>query len=250
MMVADGVRRGGESEEVIDRRRDLECALVAVAHDAGDPFRIDDAGADHAGDLFLEGADARALGPRMVVVIDDRRRAPQMPHRRRKPAFELVVIVAVEQVVLAIVLVVQHRLDGAEPLAEHRRLGTRPGRPRHRHRSPRRDRPRRDRPSPSQPRSSIKRLEPRAIGAGLRAEDAMAGAAQGVSGRDARRFEPRAVATHRGGERIDLVRLVERRHRARRAIDEIDEIGEGVAEEARDAQGHIDPRPVENARPA
>src|SRR3546814_8055375 len=51
----------------VDRRRHLEGALVAVAHDAGDPLGIDRAGAHHAGDLLLQGADLRALGARMVV---------------------------------------------------------------------------------------------------------------------------------------------------------------------------------------
>src|SRR5437899_3040147 len=44
----------------------------------------------------------------MVVVVDRWRAARQMPHGKREPALELVVIVAVEQIVLAIILVVQH----------------------------------------------------------------------------------------------------------------------------------------------
>jgi hypothetical protein len=60
---------GGEGEHVVDGGDDLEGALVAVAHDARDPFRIDDAGADDAGDLLLERAGQRVLGARMVVVI-------------------------------------------------------------------------------------------------------------------------------------------------------------------------------------
>ena len=54
MMVADGVGGGGEGEEVVDRRRDLEGALVAVAHHAGDPFRVGGAAADDARDLLAE----------------------------------------------------------------------------------------------------------------------------------------------------------------------------------------------------
>src|SRR3546814_5173830 len=40
MMVADAARGGREGEQVVDRRGDLEAALVAVPHDAGDPLGI------------------------------------------------------------------------------------------------------------------------------------------------------------------------------------------------------------------
>src|SRR5690606_39683165 len=55
---------GGEGEHVVDRRDDLEGALVAVAHDAGDPFGVDDARADDTGDLLLEGAGQWVFGAR------------------------------------------------------------------------------------------------------------------------------------------------------------------------------------------
>ena len=41
-------RGGGEGEQVVDRRGDLEGALVAVAHHAGDPFRVGGAAAHDA----------------------------------------------------------------------------------------------------------------------------------------------------------------------------------------------------------
>src|SRR3546814_11873577 len=72
-MVGDRARGRGEGEHVVDRRRHLEGALVAVAHDAGDPFRVDDAGAHGAGDLLLQPPHHRALGPGMVGAPDHRR---------------------------------------------------------------------------------------------------------------------------------------------------------------------------------
>ncbi len=61
MMVADRARAGRKSEQVVDRRCDLERALVAVAHDAGDPFRIGGAPAHDAGDLVRERCGRPAL---------------------------------------------------------------------------------------------------------------------------------------------------------------------------------------------
>ena len=64
----------------------------------------------------------------MVVVPDRRLIAGQMPDRRRQPALELVVIVAVEDVVFAVVLIVDHRLDLAQLAAQGlaRRLALHP----------------------------------------------------------------------------------------------------------------------------
>ena len=86
---------------------------------------------------------------------------------------------------------------------------------------------------------------------GLRAEDA-------VAARGARRLSARCRGLERARDRLStraasgltLGRLVERRDRARGAVDEIDQIGKGVAEEAGDAERHVDPRPVEDARAA
>ena len=46
VMIGDAMRRRGEGEQVIDRRRHFERSLIAVAHHALDPFRIGGAGAD------------------------------------------------------------------------------------------------------------------------------------------------------------------------------------------------------------
>ena len=45
------------------------------------------------------------------------------PDHESEPAFELVIVVAVEDVVLAVVLVVQHRIGGGQPRFEHCPLG-------------------------------------------------------------------------------------------------------------------------------
>src|SRR3546814_9072842 len=102
----------------VDRRRHLEGPLVAVAHDAGNPLWIDRSGAHHARDLLLQGADLRALGARVVIVVDDGPRAGEVLHRRRQAALELVVVVGVEQIVLAVVLVVDDGLDLLQAVLE------------------------------------------------------------------------------------------------------------------------------------
>jgi len=57
MMVADGIGESGIGEEIVDRRGDLEGALVAVAHDACDPFRVGGATPNDPGDLLAKAAD-------------------------------------------------------------------------------------------------------------------------------------------------------------------------------------------------
>ena len=110
MVAFDRVGGGGEGEEVVDCGGDLEGALVAVAHDAGQPFGVDDARPHDAADFLIQGADHRALNARVVVVVDGGGFALQVFHRRRDAALELVVVVGIQQVVLAVVLVLDHRL--------------------------------------------------------------------------------------------------------------------------------------------
>ena len=61
MMIGDRVGRGRKAEQIIHRRGDLEGALVAVAHHAGDPFRIGGAAAHHARDFVAAAAATAAL---------------------------------------------------------------------------------------------------------------------------------------------------------------------------------------------
>src|SRR6185437_985194 len=147
-----------------------------------------------------------------------------------EPALELVVVVAVEDVVLAIVLVVDDRLGDGEPCAEEIALGgaLRAGAI--------------GEAAPGEislgkiavalPAALVdERLQTGAVGARLRAEDAMTGAARGRLVRHPRGFERSAIERHVYGERVDVLGLVERRDGARRRIDEVDEVGKGVAEE-------------------
>lgn len=58
------------------------------------------------------------FGARMVVVVDGRALAAEMLGRGAHAPLELVVVVAVEQIVLAIVLVLDHGFDRAQTLLE------------------------------------------------------------------------------------------------------------------------------------
>src|SRR5205085_9718280 len=104
MRIVDGACGCREGKEIIDGGRDLGSALVAVPHNTGDPARIGGAAAHDAPDFFTQGANARSVGLRMIGVIDRWRASRQMPHRECEPPFELVVVIAVEEIVLAIVL--------------------------------------------------------------------------------------------------------------------------------------------------
>ena len=85
-----------------------------MAHHAGDPFRIGGAGAHDPADFLFERTDLRAFGARMVIVIDFDAFALQRLDRGGKPTLELVIIIAIEKVMLAIILIVNDRFDGAQ----------------------------------------------------------------------------------------------------------------------------------------
>src|SRR5262249_2526597 len=118
VMRPDRAGRRGEGEHVVDSSDDLEGALVAVSLYARDPFGIDDTGTDDARDFLLERPRQRPFGAGMIVVVGGRPATHQRLSRHREAALELVVIVAVEQVVLAIVLVVDDGLDVGEARGE------------------------------------------------------------------------------------------------------------------------------------
>src|SRR5229473_2196284 len=123
MRIVDRAGRRGEGEQIIDRRGDLCRALVAVPHHALDPARVGGAAAYDAADFLAQGADARPVGLRMIIVVDRRVAPRQMPHGEREPALELIVIVAVEEVVLAIVLVVDDGVGRSEARFEESPFG-------------------------------------------------------------------------------------------------------------------------------
>ena len=63
MMVGNAIRRHCEGKQIIDGRRHFEGALIAMPHDAADPFRIDHPGPHDPGDLLIQAAGARCFGP-------------------------------------------------------------------------------------------------------------------------------------------------------------------------------------------
>src|SRR5437763_7244440 len=163
-----------------------------------------------------------------------------MPPGEREPALELVIVVAVEQVVLAIVLVVQDSVGRGEARLEQAALG------------------------PSLAAGAIGPLAPAkiglgeiavlppdplvdqglqtgAIGPGLRPENPIAGAQRRLVAGDALGFESLPVGRDTGGERIGDGGLVERGDRAYRAVEQVDQAGKGIAKEAGNPQRDVDP---------
>src|SRR3546814_10052839 len=86
------------------------------------------------------------------------------------------------------------------------------------------------------------RLEARAIGSGLRAEDAAAGATLSRLFGNALRDQRGGFSAMAGCGGVVLFRLVQRHDGAGGAVDQVDLFREGVPEEAGDAEGHVDAR--------
>ena len=187
----------------------------------------------------------RGLSGREWSLCQTAGRAPrEVVHRRRHAPLELVVVVGVEEVVLAVVLVVDHRLHPAKAGLEHRvlrgalRLAAVRVAPPH---DPRAREVRLLAPPPLVDEG----LEPRPVGAGARAEHPVAGPAlRLLRGRSARR-EARDVGRPGGGERVAARGLVEAGDGPGRRVEERDLGRERVAEEPRHAKGHVHPRAVE-----
>ena len=223
-----GVGQRGIGEEIVERLGDLRRAAMAVAHLAGDPARIDRAAAQHARDLLSERPHRRfaaaasyrrdrARASRRGV----RRRRRNRPHARRRR---------------------RNRARPAPPCPAHgrkrRRAATRvaerfarfarPRRRRHRHGSSPRDRRRQVRRAPS-----IRRLRARAPG---RRHSARA------RRRKCAATARRPCATSGLSSRLSL----KRRDSLNRLMQQRDLGGEDVAEQARDAQGHVDPRAADH----
>ncbi len=182
----------------------------------------------------------------MIAVPDRWLAAGEVADGDRKAALELVIIVAVENVVLAIVLVVDDCLGRGEAVTEERFFGGALGAGAI------------GVAAPGEiglgeiaialPAALVdERLQSGAVGARFRAKDAVAGAAVRRLGRHALLLERGTIGGDARGQRVDGFGLVERGDRARRRVDEIDEIGEGVAKEAGDPQGDVDAWPVEDA---
>ncbi len=85
-----------------------------MALDPFDPLRVGRPGTDDPVQFFLEGTDLRQVRLAVVAVVAGGLVAAEAFHRRQHAALELVVVVGVQQVVLAVVLVLQHRLHPAQ----------------------------------------------------------------------------------------------------------------------------------------
>src|SRR5262249_35764794 len=150
------------------------------------------AAADDAAKLLAQAPDAWRLRARVVVVPDRGRAARQPPDDQSEPALKLIIIVAVEKIVLAVVLVVEHRLGGSEPRLDHSALGAALGRCTIGVAAP-------AEPSIGEigfalPDALVDHhLQPRSIGAGFRAENPVSRAPFGILRRNTLSFERRAI---------------------------------------------------------
>ena len=118
VMIFDAFGGGGKGEQVIDGRRHLERTFVTVPHHTFDPFRIDDAGTDDARDLVIQRAHDRAFRARMVIVINAGLGAGLHADSRGQPAFELVIVIRIQQIVFAVILILNNGLYCAQARLE------------------------------------------------------------------------------------------------------------------------------------
>ena len=235
-----GGRRKGE--HVVDRGDDLERALVAVPFHPIDPFGVDHARPHDLRDFLFQRPRHRPLRPRVIVVIGRRLASRQRLRRRDQSALELVVVVRIEQIVLAIVLVVHHRLDVAEPRCEPRTLRRSGG-----------VRPIGILPPVEKRRSEVgragplagidQRLQPRAIGAGLAAEDPVPGAERRLGLARPVPHQPQCIGPHPRRDRVLVLRLVERPDRPDRLVEQRNLLRKRIAEQSGNPERHIHPRP-------
>ena len=110
------------AEQVVDGGGELGGALVAVADHRRDPARVGDARAEDAPRLLGQAARDHARGVGAVAQVGGRLAPGERAHGRDHAAVVLVVVVGVEDVVLARVDVLDGDLDAAEAVA-HRVAG-------------------------------------------------------------------------------------------------------------------------------
>ena len=167
----------------------------------------------------------------MVVVIDARAEAGEFFDRREQAAFELVIVVAVEQVVLAVVLVLDHRFDRTQPFLEEAAFGmalrvgavgiTAP------------DQIGFGKIGTVLPALFVdQRLQPGAIGSRLGAEDTVAGTPRGRPLIEAAGDEARCFLPHAPGDGIVRGILIQPADGPDRLVEQGDLLGKGIAEKA------------------
>ena len=200
---------------------------MAVAHLARDPARIGGAGAQHARDLLLQGARAQPPRPRRVKM---RYESPRRPARDcgGETAFVLGEGVGVEHVLPGHVLHMNEGVGAARRAPRNPRAPACPRPRRRRHGWSRRDRPRRARRArSSRPAQSAPQARRHRRPAPRRKCARTARASHRASGLSVRVFVQRARrACTAAWNRRDLAR-------------------KDVAEQAGNAQRHVDARPAE-----
>ncbi|MOA06079.1 hypothetical protein D3C78_1257010 [compost metagenome] len=87
-----------------------------------------------------------------------------------------------------------------------------------------------------------------AIRPGLGAEDAPTGLPRSIRCRQPRCHQGFTLGAHLGCQRIHVVGLIQRGHRLHGGVEQPDQVGEGIAEEPGHPQGHIHPWPVQQAQ--
>ncbi|MNI64692.1 hypothetical protein D3C73_1201530 [compost metagenome] len=102
---------------------------------------------------------------------------------------------------------------------------------------------------PAMPQAAIDCiLHPGPVGAGLGTEYPPTGLACSLFGLHPFSLQRRSLGTHPRRQGVEVIRFVQRRYRLYRGIEQADQVAEGIAEKARDTQGHIYPWAIEQAQ--
>ncbi len=193
---------------------------------------------------MTQRARQRRLGSRGIDVSDARRHPAQGLDRRRQAAHELVIVVGIQDVVLAIVLRLRHQVGGGQPRTEIVACSRAVEAAAVGERAPREI----DigNVSPIAPAALVdQRLQAGTIGARLGAEHAIARLPLRCLRGSPRCLQCLRSRTDIGRNRVGVVGLVELRDCAHRAVDQIHLGGKRIAKQPGDAEGHIDPRPLQ-----
>ena len=118
LVVRHDVAGGVVAEEVVHGRGHLEGTLVAVFAHPRNPLGVEDATAEDAVELFLEGADAHLFRVRRVTVVGRGCPSAQFGNGSVESALKLEIVVGIEQVVFAVVLILVDDFHGGKPISE------------------------------------------------------------------------------------------------------------------------------------
>ena len=223
---------GVVGKEIVEAGGHFEPALVAVALHGGNPAGVEHPAAQHLVEFPLEPVQPRSPMTGMVAKPKGRGLALQGFSCGAQAPLELVVVVGIEQIMLAVVLVVEHHLHlGQTPFESSAiRLGL----------------------NGFGTLGAIAPSAPLEKGLGqvtavipLAAIDQALQASPVGPGR--RSVHPGAVPIDAGSSRqgIGMGGFIEGRYQGRGPVHPTHQLGKGITEQARDAQGDIHPRPAE-----